>query len=139
LRDAVAGRGSSELLNIFVQEAEELFDVPAPAGVVLGSTQPLAIQPEFATTERLQGLMEVTERRDLLRAALAARGGDGLTITIGQEHVDPRLAPFTLVTSSYRFGTLSGVIGVMGPTRMPYDKIAALVEHTSRLVGELLE
>lgn len=139
LRDAVAGPGSSELLNIFVQEAEELFDVPAPAGVVLGSTQPLAIQPEFATTERLQGLMEVTERRDLLRAALAKRGGEGLTITIGQEHVDPRLAPFTLVTSSYRFGTLSGVIGVMGPTRMPYDKIAALVEHTSRLVGELLE
>jgi heat-inducible transcriptional repressor len=139
LRDAVAGPGSSELLNIFVQEAEELFDAPAPAGVVLGSTQPLAIQPEFATKERLQGLMEVTERRDLLRAALAKRGGDGLTITIGQEHVDPRLAPFTLITSSYRFGTLSGVIGVMGPTRMPYDKIAALVEHTSRLVGELLE
>jgi len=139
LRDATADPGSSDLLNIFVQEAEELFDVPAPAGVVLGSTQPLAIQPEFATTERLQGLMEVTERRDLLREALAARGGEGLTITIGQEHADPRLAPFTLVTSSYRFGTLSGVIGVMGPTRMPYDKIAALVEHTSRLVGELLE
>ena len=139
LRDAVSGPGSSELLNIFVQEAEELFEVPAPAGVMLGSTQPLAIQPEFATKERLQGLMEVTERRDLLREALAARGGEGLTITIGQEHVDPRLAPFTLITSSYRFGPLSGVIGVMGPTRMPYDKIAALVEHTSRLVGELLE
>jgi heat-inducible transcriptional repressor len=141
LRDAGAdgGGGATDLLNIFVQEAEELFDVPAPLGVVLGSTQPLAIQPEFATKERLQGLMEVTERRDLLREALAARGGEGLTITIGQEHLDPRLAPFTLVTSSYRFGLLSGVIGVMGPTRMPYDKIAALVEHTSRLVGELLE
>ena len=139
LRDAATDPGSSDLLNIFVQEAEELFEVPAPAGVVLGSTQPLTVQPEFATKERLQGLMEVTERRDLLREALAARGGDGLTITIGQEHVDPRLAPFTLVTSSYRFGSLSGVIGVMGPTRMPYDKIAALVEHTSRLVGELLE
>jgi heat-inducible transcriptional repressor len=139
LRDAGADAGATDLLNIFVQEAEELFDVPAPPGVVLGSTTPLAVQPEFATKERLQGLMEVTERHDLLREALAARGGDGLTITIGQEHVDPRLAPFTLVTSSYRFGPLSGVIGVMGPTRMPYDKIAALVEHTSRLVGELLE
>ena len=139
LRDAATDPGASDLLNIFVQEAEELFDVAAPAGVVLGSTQPLTIQPEFATKERLQGLMEVTEQRDLLRQALAARGGDGLTITIGQEHVDPRLAPFTLVTSSYRMGSLSGVIGVMGPTRMPYDKIAALVEHTSRLVGELLE
>jgi len=139
LRDAAADAGSSELLNIFIQEADELFDVPAPLGVVLGSTQALTIQPEFATKESLQSLMEVTEQRDLLREALAARGSDGLTITIGQEHVDPRLAPFTLVTSSYRFGTLSGVIGVLGPTRMPYDKIAALVDHTSRLVGELLE
>ena len=68
-----------------------------------------------------------------------ARGGEGLTITIGQEHSDARLSPFTLVTSTYRFGPLTGVIGVMGPTRMAYDKIAALVNHTSRLVGELLE
>jgi heat-inducible transcriptional repressor len=139
LRDA---GGSTELLNIFVQEADELFDVPvAPGGVLLGSTQPLAGQPEFATKQQLQGLLEVTERRDLLRDALAARGGSGggLTITIGQEHSDARLAPFTLVTSTYHFGPLSGVIGVMGPTRMPYDKIAALVNHTSRLVGELLE
>ena len=142
LRDAGPPEaGSSELLNIFVQEAEELFDVPvAQSGPVhLGSTQALAGQPEFATRAQLQGLLDVTERRDLLRDALTARGGEGLTITIGQEHADARLSTFTLVTSTYRFGPLSGVIGVMGPTRMPYDKIAALVNHTSRLVGELLE
>ncbi len=144
LRDAVADPGSGELLNIFVQQAEELFDAPQTAGsegVLLGSTQPLAVQPEFATRAQLQGLLEVTERRDLLRRALGAdaRGAEGLTITIGQEHADPRLAAFTLVTSPYRCGPLTGVIGVMGPTRMPYDKIVALVDHTSRLVGELLE
>ena len=142
LRDASpAEPGSSELLNIFVQEADGLFEMPiAAAGPVhLGSTQPLAGQPEFSTRAQLQGLLEVTERRDLLRDALTARGGEGLTITIGQEHADARLSPFTLVTSTYRCGPLSGVIGVMGPTRMAYDKIAALVNHTSRLVGELLE
>jgi heat-inducible transcriptional repressor len=142
LRDASPSEpGTSELLNIFVQEAEGLFDVPiAQSGPVhLGSTQPLAGQPEFATRAQLQGLLEVTERRDLLRDALTARGGEGLTITIGQEHADARLSTFTLVTSTYRFGPLTGVIGVMGPTRMAYDKIAALVNHTSRLVGELLE
>src|SRR6266571_5070677 len=143
LRDATPDPGSSELLNIFIQEADELFDMPtagnAGVGVVLGSAQLLAGQPEFATKERLQGLMEVTERRDLLREALAQRLGQGLTITIGSEHQDPKLAPFTLVTASYRLGALAGVIGVMGPTRMPYDKIVALVDHTSRLVGELLE
>ena len=142
LRDASpSAPGSSELLNIFIQEADELFEVPvARTGPVhLGSTQPLAGQPEFATRAQLQGLLDVTERRDLLREALMARGGEGLSITIGQEHADARLATFTLVTSPYRFGPLTGVIGVMGPTRMAYDKIAALVNHTSQLVGELLE
>ena len=146
LRDAGTSEpGSSELLNIFVQEADELFDVPvthAPpgsGGVHLGSTQGLTGQPEFSTRQQLQGLLEVTERRDLLRDAITARGGAGLTITIGQEHADARLSSFTLVTSTYRFGPLTGVIGVMGPTRMAYDKIAALVNHTSQLVGELLE
>ena len=144
LRDAASGPGSSQLINIFIQEADELFDVPpgggraggvAGAGVLLGSAQLLAEQPEFASKERLQGLMDLTERRDLLRQALAERLAGGLTITIGSEHQDPKLAPFTLVTSAYRVGPLSGVIGVMGPTRMPYDKIVALVDHTSRLVG----
>jgi heat-inducible transcriptional repressor len=143
LRDAAPAAGASELLNIFIQEADDLFDVPAAGnagvGVVLGSAQLLAGQPEFATKERLQGLLEVTERRELLREALSTRLGQGLTITIGSEHQDPTLAPFTLVTASYRLGALAGVIGVMGPTRMPYDKIVALVDHTSRLVGELLE
>ena len=146
LRDASPDPGSSELLNIFMQEADELFDVPAAGatgpftgGVLLSSAQLLAGQPEFASAERLHGLLEVTERRDLLREALAQRTSPGLTITIGSEHVDPKLAAFTLVTSSYRSGPLSGVIGVLGPTRMAYDKIVALVDHTSRLVEELLQ
>src|ERR1700752_409840 len=141
LRDATPEPGSSELLNIFIQEADGLFEVPvAHTGPVhLGRTQALAGQPEFQTRAQLQGLLEVTERRDLLRDALTARGGKGLTISIGQEHADARLSAFTLVTSTYRFGPLTGVIGVMGPTRMAYDKIAALVNHTSQLVGELLQ
>lgn len=141
LRDAVSDPGSSELMNIFLQEGGELFDVPGgagPDGILLGSAQQLAGQPEFASQQRLQDLLDVTERRDLLRRALAARE-DGLTITIGSEHRDARLAAFTLVTSSYRWGPLTGVIGVLGPTRMPYDKIVAVVDHTSRLVGDLLE
>ena len=43
------------------------------------------------------------------------------------------------MTSAYRTGDLSGVIGVIGPTRMPYDKIIGLVDHTSRLVEGLME
>lgn len=140
LRDADSGPHERELLNIFIEEGEEIFSLSTgPETVVLGSAQMLAGQPEFATSGRIRDLLDLTERRDLLRQALSARRADGLTITIGGEHNDSRLTGFTLVTSSYRSGDLTGVIGVIGPTRMPYDKIIGLVDHTSRLVEGLME
>jgi heat-inducible transcriptional repressor len=97
----------------------------------------LADQPEFKSNERMRSLLELTERRDVLMHALQARHSAGLTVTIGAEHVDPRLSSLTLVTSTYQRDGLTGVIGVMGPTRMPYEKIVSIVEHTSRLIGDL--
>ena len=107
--------------------------------MVLGSAQMLADQPEFASNSRMRELLRLTEGRDLLKQALESRRQRGLSVTIGAENPDTRLSDFTLVTSSYEAGGLKGVIGVMGPTRMPYDKIIGLVEHTSRLVEGLLE
>ncbi|MCU0621894.1 MAG: hypothetical protein MUC69_10375, partial [Gemmatimonadales bacterium] len=125
----------------FIAQGEELFDLGDEAGglVHLGSARHLADQPEFSgSNERMRNLLSLTERRDLLAGALADRRRTGLTITIGGENPDPNLAGFTLVTASYRRGEVSGVIGVLGPTRMPYDKIVSLVDHTSRLVEGLL-
>ncbi len=140
LRDAGPTDHERELLNIFLEEGEEIFGLPSgPESVVLGSAQMLAGQPEFATSGRIRDLLALTERRDLLQSALSARRTAGLTITIGGENNDSRLTGFTLVTSSYRSGDLCGVIGVIGPTRMPYDKIVGLVDHTSRLVEGLME
>ncbi|CAN5767694.1 heat-inducible transcriptional repressor HrcA [soil metagenome] len=143
LRDsAPAGEAvTSELLNVFLQSAEDWFgDLPGTEAVHLGSAAMLAEQPEFNSGERLRHLIELTERRDLLRTVLGDRiGSSGLQITIGGEHGDPVLAGFTVVTSEYRVRNLRGVIGVIGPTRMPYDRIIALVESTSTLVSEFLE
>ena len=140
LRDAGGAQGGRELLNIFLAEAEEIFDLADDQGaVVLGSAQMLAEQPEFASNVRMRELLRLTEGRDLLKRALASRRENGVSITIGAENSDARLSDFTLVTASYEAGALRGVIGVMGPTRMPYDKIIGLVEHTSRLVEDLLE
>jgi len=138
LRDASADSEGHELLNIFVAEREELFDLPGDGReVVLGGAELLAEQPEFSSNTKMRDLLRLTQRRDLLRSTLQTRG-EGLTITIGGEHLDPQLSDFTLITASYRAGDLRGVIGVLGPTRMPYDKIIGLVEHTSQLVEGLL-
>ncbi|HEX8692201.1 MAG TPA: heat-inducible transcriptional repressor HrcA [Longimicrobium sp.] len=133
--------GAAELLNVFVQSAEELFVPPAAPEeeLHLGRASVLAEQPEFASGERLRSLIELTERRDLLKRALDRRPGrEGLNVTIGVEHGDPALSDFTLVTSEYRSGSLKGVIGVIGPTRMPYERVISLVESTSHLISEFL-
>jgi heat-inducible transcriptional repressor len=141
LRDSVpAGeRATSELLNVFIQSADGWLDPPSTGTLHLGRASLLADQPEFQSGERLKGLMELTERTDLLTSMLSSRiGTTGLTITIGAEHSDPALAGFTIITSEYNVGELRGVIGVMGPTRMPYERVIGLVEGTSALVSEFL-
>lgn len=141
LRDSVpADRPGAELLNVFLQSADEWF---APAAQTddlhLGSASVLAEQPEFNSGERLRSLITLTERRDLLKSAVVGRGaGEGLRVTIGVEHQDPALSGFTLVTSEYHAAGLKGVIGVIGPTRMPYERVIALVETTSSMVSDLL-
>ena len=139
LRDADGAGAGEGLLNIFVAQGEDLFDLSeAGNAVLLGSARQLADQPEFADNGRMRHLLAITEQRDVLRRAFEEHHRRGVTITIGSENRDPRLAEFTLVTSSYRTGGLSGVLGVIGPTRMPYDKIIGLVEHTSRMVEGLM-
>ena len=147
LRDAgPGGEGAEELLNIFVSGGGNVFEraVGDEAPVVLGQPSLLADQPEFASGPEMRRLLELTETRDELAALLRGRActGEGaapeISITIGAEHGDPRMAPFTVVTAEYRAAGLTGVIGVIGPTRMPYEKVIALVSHTSRLVTDLL-
>ncbi len=141
LRDASPGdESATELLNIFLQSGEELFQPPelAEDEVQLGRASLLAAQPEFSTGTGMRSLIELTERRDLLADVLRRGEQSPLRVTIGAEHRRPELAPFTLVTSEYHVAGLSGVVGVIGPTRMAYEKVTAIVESASSLLSELL-
>ena len=142
LRDAQAPGRAAELLNVFVEEGEQYFASAARADdatVVLGQPSLLAEHPEFATGDSMRQLLAFTETPAQIADVLRRRSPQpGITITIGNEHGDPRLDRFTIVTAEYHFGSLSGVIGVIGPTRMPYRKVISLVGHASRLVSDLL-
>jgi heat-inducible transcriptional repressor len=140
LRDAAADGTAAELLNIFMQAAEDVLDPTGLTGadLLLGRTSVLAQQPEFASGPHLRSLIELTEQKELLTEVLATRTHEAAPrITIGAEHGEPKLRRLTLVTSEYRVGNLSGVLGVIGPTRMPYEKVAAIVEYTSILMTQL--
>jgi len=142
LRDTGPSPGASELLNVFIEEGEQLIDAAIQGGadVMLGQPSLLADQPEFSSVGNMRRLVQLTETREHLADLLRARTETpGITITIGNEHNDPNLANFTIVTAQYHTGNVAGVIGVIGPTRMPYDKVISLVTHTSRLLTDLLD
>jgi len=141
LRDSTSDEAGKELVNIFMQSGAELFDMQVldDAKLHLGPASVLASQPEFESGERLKSLIDLTEQRDLLAAAVGSREhGGGLKITIGAENDSSALLDFTLVTAEYSVGGLKGVIGVIGPTRMPYEKVVTIVDYTSSLVTRVL-
>jgi heat-inducible transcriptional repressor len=141
LRDSISDERGAELLNIFMQSGADLFDLRTldASQLHLGPASVLASQPEFESGERLKGLISLTEERDLLASAVGTRHHGGrLRITIGEENDASELSEFTLVTAEYRVGDLKGVIGVIGPTRMPYEKVVTIVDYTSSLVTHML-
>ena len=143
LRDSDTTRDAAELLNVFIEEGDQLFDSAMQGSddtVLLGKPSLLAEQPEFASADNMRKLVALTETNEHLADLLRSRSDTpGITITIGNEHEDPKLENFTIVTAQYRSGAVTGVIGVIGPTRMPYDKVISLVTHTSRLLTDLLD
>ena len=141
LRDvSLSDESATELVNIFVESGPDIFEWAIDArDIHLGSISVLAEQPEFTSGDRLKQLMELTERRDLLASVLGGRVvARGPQITIGEENGAPELADLTVVTATFCVGHVEGVVGVIGPTRMPYEKIVALVDCTSSLVSRLV-
>jgi heat-inducible transcriptional repressor len=83
-------------------------------------------------------LMMVEEKQRLVRLLNEYIDGPGLTVVIGAEHSDPELRPFSLIASTYFDGRSTGLVGVIGPTRMRYSRAIDVVENAAKAVGKVL-
>jgi len=135
-----ASKGDPKLLRIFIDEADEVFQFQHPADLHVGGTSHMFFQPEFQDRETLAEFMGLFEERDPVVYLLSERiHRPGIWITIGAENHPDAMHVCSLVTAPYRIGNVAGVVGIVGPTRMPYPKITALVDYMAQLVGEVLE
>ncbi|MFA4835802.1 MAG: heat-inducible transcriptional repressor HrcA [Dehalococcoidia bacterium] len=97
-------------------------------------------QPEFISSERTQLLMELLEERRFLTSILSqAPGDEKLRVIIGEETPQSALRGFSVVLGRYGLPRkASGVIGVVGPTRMPYERAVSAVRFLSATMSERL-
>jgi heat-inducible transcriptional repressor len=90
-----------------------------------------------ATT--LRGLLRmVEEKQRLVRLLGEYMDGPGMTIVIGAEHTDPELRTFSLVAATYGDGRATGTVGVIGPTRMKYQRAINAVDVAALAVARVL-
>lgn len=95
---------------------------------------------ELADVERLHALFDAFGRkRDLLRLFDHCLDAQGVQIFIGEESGYNVLDECSVVTSPYTIDDqVVGVLGVIGPTRMAYDRVIPVVDATARLLGKAL-
>ena len=97
-------------------------------------------QPEFADLSTMKRLMRTLDQKSLLVDLLdKAQQVEGLQILIGGADNYSEIEGCSLVTSSYASsrGT-TGILGVIGPTRMPYAMVIPLVDYAASLVSDIL-
>ena len=140
-------------LRIFVdeqhrlaEEASRLLQLLPPqrtGQIYLDGTTHLFEQPEFRDVERAREVFNLLDERErvvsLLRAGLRDTTDTRPTILLGGEASMQGVDDIGIVAAPYSVGDRPvGMIGVLGPRRMPYSRVTALVDYTATMLSRLL-
>ena len=144
MRVAEHAAGSSYgLISLVVSFAMEVLDEMENGAVYTAGASHILDHPEYQDVGKAQKLMTyLSEDQSLIQSlALPTMGDDNTKILIGPENVAEELKDTSVVLASYDIGDgMKGVIGVVGPTRMDYGKVAAKLSYVadglSKLFGQ---
>jgi len=139
MRDA--REGMNRLMIDAIEMAQVLFEEEEGEDYLLAGQTNLMDIAELSDMEKLRQLFETfNEKRDILHLLDQALGARGLQIFIGEESGYDVLGGCSVVTAPYEAdGEVLGVLGVIGPTRMAYDRVISIVDLTARMLGSALK
>ena len=96
--------------------------------------------PEFGDLESTRALLRIFEQKERLADLLTSMAAEpGVRVTIGEENALAEMRDCTVITCSYLYrDQVLGILGVVGPRRLAYPEIIAVVDETARNVTEAL-
>lgn len=131
----------NQLMADAVQMAQAVFTTEEADGDYLlqGQTNLMSYE-EMSNVGKLRRLFDAfNQKRDILQLLDQAVQADGVQLFIGNESGYEVLDECSVVTSPYKVdGEVMGVLGVIGPTRMAYDRVIPIVDVTAQLLGSSL-
>lgn len=127
-----------------IRLAQQVVSPTAPVSgrmeyVMAGETNLMGFA-ELSNVEKLRRLFEAfTQQRDILHLLDQSLKAEGVQIFIGQESGYTILDDCSIVTAPYTLDQeVVGVLGVIGPTRMAYERVIPIVDITAKLLGSAL-
>ena len=163
LNERLAGLTLEEIRRTYAQRVQDLDDRTGIVRLVLsqsgalfseglagrrlrfGGAQNIMTQPEFQEPADLRNLVELLEDEHFVVQLLedrtsASEGETGQAlVSIGSENKEGKTDKYSIVTARYRLGETVGTIGVIGPTRMDYGRVVALVEDMASVLSRMPE
>ena len=132
----------NELMLTAIEMADKAFvkDTGGEEALLVSGQTNLMEYGELADMEKLRHLFEAfREKTELLHILDQCLRAEGLQIFIGEESGFDVLDGCSVIAAPYeREGRVLGVLGVIGPTRMAYDRVIPIVDVTARLLGAAL-
>ncbi len=131
------------VIRLFVDSVDKIFkDVSSRDNVYLTGASNIIKQPEFEDPEKFPGIVELIENKDIIIHILD-KGSDAaldqVFISIGSENEDRKLEEYSFVSKEYSIGGTSGTLGIIGPKRMEYSKVVAIVDYMAKMLSEILK
>jgi heat-inducible transcriptional repressor len=132
----------NQLMLDAIQMAQQVVDSGQreSSGYVIAGETNLMGFAELSNVERLRRLFEAfNEKRDILHLLDQSLRAEGVQIFIGHESGYTILDDISVVAAPYTLDNeVVGVLGVIGPTRMAYERVIPIVDITARLLGAAL-
>jgi heat-inducible transcriptional repressor len=132
--DALARRAVQLGAQYFVRDLRDASDL------VVDGTERFLERPDLDDFDRMKSLIAALEEKSrILRVLSSVLDHEGVKTAIGSENQAPELVGCSLVATSYGYDDARvGTLGIIGPTRMEYDRAMALVEYVAELLGSAL-
>jgi heat-inducible transcriptional repressor len=135
------GTRLNRLLSAAVEVAQQAFQTSAVSDMLVAGQTNLMGKQEVPDVDRLRELFEAFQRkRDLLQLLERCASADGVRLFIGEESGFAALDTYSLITAPYGVGgRVLGVLGVIGPTRMAYERVIPVVQATAGIISGALK
>jgi len=127
------------LVRLFIESVDKLFSGSKVEKIHIGGAEDVVLQPEFGNPKDLRSVVELINNEEIIIHVLEKNEDlpTRVRVTIGKENEDGKLEPYSIITSAYTIGDVTGSIGVIGPKRMPYAKMIPLVNYVAQTISDL--